>query len=564
VACSTTVAPADAPLAIERERAEDAVVQGPGVTYGKGCLPQNRVAMTLFHNRFMRLRVLGRYTLWQLLVFLSVVVLIGGLCYYEHKRATWAVTREHRTVEEIGAVTAYVFEYCLAMLFLPLNHNPNGLFPYLLGSSWEYLLDMHKWLGDACLFFVTVHSVFALLKPWVYSHDIHRVIKCILYPINLCGVIALFVMWALRILSIGWIRRRYRYEIFYACHVVLTAATIVLLSFHVRHPLYLWEVLAVPAALWVIDIGWRLWKGFHSGRARVISKVTLHKSGCTILELDAVHGPSFSFEPGQWGLLCLPSVSRLEHHPFALLASTLSPPASDSEAGAAAGAAAPLASGSSHHKTIKVLVKTLGDWTKRLEATPLAALRRSSAFLQGPIGRIPIDMEAYENVVLVGAGCAIAPAIGHAQRLFLWRRARAADASLAHVQGGATVPLAGAKPRRIWLVLTVVYRDMYVQFADDLTAFAGNEAFRVLCYESGPYGALFTPETHKVSPEEEAMVPVPVTLGMPDLHAIFQNIRKECSGCVAAVVAGPPPVEEAAVRASKAAGFTLHIEPNSW
>lgn len=456
------------------------------------------------------------------------------------------------------------------MLFLPLNHNPNGLFPWLLGSSWEYLLALHKALGDAAVLLVTLHSVTVTIWFWALSHDVHKVIHTLLMYKNVTGVISLFCFWLLRLFSFGWLRRRVPYELFYAAHVVLTASGVTLMTLHVRKPLFLWEVLAVPAGLWAIDLLWRAWTSFRSGRARVVAKTTMHKSGCTVLELEAIHGPAFAFEPGQWGLLCLPAISRVQFHPFALLASTLEDDDSNAESGK-----------QRRSKKIRILAKTLGDWTKRLESTPLAALRRSSAFLQGPIGRIPIDMESFDNVVLVGAGCAIAPAIGHAQRLFLARRKQQHTSSNAsHVQQASAMVasssasaaaaaekelIAGPKPRRVWLVLTVVYRDMLSPFSEDLAAFAGCDAFRVLCFESGPYGALFSPETHAVSAEEDSMVPVPVSLGMPDIPTLFADIRRECGAApVAAVVCGPPPVERASVLASKRSNFTLHVEANSW
>jgi hypothetical protein len=506
--------------------------------------------MVLLHNRLLRWRPVPRVhlTLFQLLTAAAVLALTGGLAYREWARAeVWAAGSPQRVLMELSAITANLFEYLLPLLLLPLNRNPNGLFPYLFATSWEHSLVLHKRMGDLLVAFATVHSV---CEVWVWCARFHTaaaVWQRLRYWKNLCGLASLVAMLLLRLLAIPALRRRYKFEWFRALHVVLTVASFVLFTLHCRKPGFAWKILSVPVGLWALDIAWRLYSSYRNGRARVVAKTVLSRSHATVLELEVDPRGTFSFEPGTWAFLCIPALSRFQFHPFAILASTLEDHSEEETAistVASAVSSSSLASSKGFkRRNVVILAKNLGDWTQALEDIPLSVISSRDAFLQGPVGRIPFRLEAYKTVVMIGAGCAIAPAIGLTQRIYLERQRakRSETTSAALIEKGP----------RAWLILTVQFRDLYAPFAADIAAFASDPAFRLSLYESGPNGNLYDPATHVPTEEEVAMVPVPVKIGMPNIGELLAAINHEAAhpSDVAVIAAGPPVVQNVCVRA---------------
>jgi len=257
------------------------------------------------------------------------------------------------------------------------------------------------------------------------------------------------------------------------------------------------------------------------------------------------------------GLFVCSFFSRVEFHPFAILAADIAPNDYENPSVTIPEDLQPerVENLPNNVNRIKVFVKTLGDWTANLEATPFSSLRLSNAFIQGPIGRIPTVFESYPSVVLAGAGCGIAPMIGHAQRLYLMSKNAPCCAGCAGYPG----------PRNIYLVLVVPGRDMLVPFTRDLSFLNTDPRYHLILYETGPNNGLYDPDTHVVSEEEKSMMFYDVKIGLPNIEAVFDSIREESLGVKTAVVtAGPPPFEKSVISACRKNGFTLHCEADKW
>lgn len=582
----------------KRPEGSKSVDAGTGVSY-KNWIPDNRVSKAVFHNTFLRKRLIRGWsiTIWQVLVFLVTFGLIAGLGYYQHTQTKINPKVKFRAVRELASVcpffsspfssvppdffftdcslfiilfqiSGYVFEYLLPFLFLPLSRNPNGLFPYLFASSWEYLLEFHKFMGHILVLLVSFHGVMCTVMFYLATkHSWAKTWKILKTWKNLTGIISLGAFLLLWISAFTPLRRKYKYEIFHCLHVIFTVGAVVFMFYHVHHPALTWKILIVPAIFWGLDLLWRFYTSFFSGRARVVSKQVLPNSHATVIELDATNEKLFSFEPGQWAYICLPSVSRVEFHPFALLASDISEPDTrfepelDKDLQKEDVADTDPAASVQPRRRVKVLIKTLGDWTARLEKVPFSTLRLSSAFVQGPIGRIPVDFEHFPQVVLIGAGAGIAPTIGHAQRLLLAARRRQEGAT----KSSDATALIG-KPYKVWVFLIVPFRDMFVPFNNDICTLCNTTSmFSVSCFETGPNGALFNPETHVVTAEEKAIVATDVKIGLPNVNELFALVKEQSLGQkVAVVAAGPKPFERAVINASQTSNFTLHLESSAW
>ncbi|GMF21597.1 unnamed protein product [Phytophthora fragariaefolia] len=101
-------------------------------------------------------------------------------------------------------------------------------------------------------------------------------------------------------------------------------------------------------------------------------------------------GEVFEFEAGQYAFLCIPSISRLEWHPFTI-------------------------SSSPHEDIVSFYIKSSGDWTAKVL---LAASKSDGAkapfniLVDGPYGLVSIDIdspEAYSHFALFAGGIGVTP-----------------------------------------------------------------------------------------------------------------------------------------------------------
>ena len=440
-----------------------------------------------------------------------------------------------------------------------MRRNPNGLFPYLFASSWEYLLEFHKAIGHIEVLLLVLHGVTATLMFYLNMHNSWEKTWAIFKNWKMMsGLISLGCFVLLWVTAFTPLRKKYKYEIFHIGHVIFTVGGFFLMFQHITYPDLARNIMIVPAALWGLDLLWRFYTSFIAGHCRIVSKQVLPNTKGTVIELDASLPSLFSFEPGQWGYICIPAVNWVEFHPFALLASDITEPEvrfeheQDSDLKKSSVEDEAPEGTYRRRKCVKVFVKTLGDWTRNLEKKPWSRLRKSVAFIQGPIGRIPTDFNHYPYIVLVGAGAGVAPVIGHAQRLYLENRRREEKNPMAKLTGG---------PRMVWVILVCTFRDILVPFNDDLLTLSNESSlFTIGCYETRRLA-----KSRIVSEEERAMISVNVMIGRPDLKDLFLRIKDEANkNKVAVVAAGPEPFEKTVVSASQHAGFTLHVEAGSW
>ena len=108
----------------KRPLGSESVDGGAGVSY-KNWIPDNRVSKAVFHNSFLRKRLVRGWsiTIWQVLVFLVSVGLIAGLGYYQHTQTKINPKVKFRAVRELASVChllnlfACFFFFCFLIVF---------------------------------------------------------------------------------------------------------------------------------------------------------------------------------------------------------------------------------------------------------------------------------------------------------------------------------------------------------------------------------------------------------------------------------------------------------------
>ncbi|CAB1459176.1 unnamed protein product [Pleuronectes platessa] len=146
-----------------------------------------------------------------------------------------------------------------------------------------------------------------------------------------------------------------------------------------------WKWVVGPMFLYLCE---RLVRFYRSHQKTVITKVVMHPSNTLELQMKK---KGFSMEVGQYVFIQVPSISRLEWHPFTLT----SAPEDD---------------------FFSVHIRIVGDWTQALleayggdKDETQEAWKLPKIAIDGPFGTASEDVFRYEVVVLVGAGIGVTP-----------------------------------------------------------------------------------------------------------------------------------------------------------
>ena len=300
----------------------------------------------------------------------------------------------------------------------------------LLGLSFERAIAFHK-LGAVFALVVTLAHVISVgVQPEFgldefgcddgtdYGHG------------SVYGTIAAACIAALALFSVGYVRRWW-YELFKTTHVLLAPTAI---GFACWHATKMWYYILPVLILYGLDkfIGLvRAWR--------------VHLASVTLLEADGPGGPpltrltlhlscDFPYSAGQFAFACIPEISALEWHPLSLA----SPCTSEKVV------AGP-------RQTVDLLVRgSVGGtaWGDKVAALAASAdpVEGVKVCLDGPYGKLSLDLCRYGVVLLIAGGHGVTPFPSIAAEL----AALGAKRSGAFSPGGA--PLQRA--RLIWISRT--------------------------------------------------------------------------------------------------------------
>jgi predicted ferric reductase len=328
------------------------------------------------------------------------LVLAGGLVAANVALIVWLwahggnVTQVHSTGDllvSIARLTGLLGAFSALLQVLLLAR-----IPWLERTvGFDRLTVWHRWNGHACLYLVLAHVVFsvwgyAALDRLPLTKEISTMIAGGVYPGMITATIGTALLIAVVLSSIVLVRRRVRYEAWYAIHLTVYAS-IALAWFHQiptgnelvldRSAADYWRGLYL--ATLVLLVGFRLFVPVVNAfrfRMRVVEvvdegagAVSLHIEGRRLGRLHARAGQFFLWRfltPDGWWA----------SHPFSL-------------------SAAP------DGLSLRITIKDLGDFTSRAATIPTG----TRVLTEGPFGVFTDTVRRRSKVALIGGGIGITP-----------------------------------------------------------------------------------------------------------------------------------------------------------
>lgn len=267
----------------------------------------------------------------------------------------------------------------LSFLFFPVTRGSSVL--PLLGLTSEASIKYHIWVGHIVMAFFTAHGICYLIY-WSSTHQISEMWQWENTGIsNLAGVVSLaagLILWATT-----WpkIRRKIFELFFYAHHLYILF--IVFFVFHVG--ISYGSIMLPGFILFMIDRFLRFLqsrKNIHLMSARVLP--------CEVVELNFMKSTSLNYTPMSTMFVNVPSISKLQWHPFTITSSS-----------------------NLESTTISVLIKREGSWTRKLYellAVP-SSVDHLDVCLEGPYGPASTHFLRHDLLVMISGGSGITPFI---------------------------------------------------------------------------------------------------------------------------------------------------------
>uniref|UniRef100_A0A7N0TF09 FAD-binding FR-type domain-containing protein n=1 Tax=Kalanchoe fedtschenkoi TaxID=63787 RepID=A0A7N0TF09_KALFE len=270
----------------------------------------------------------------------------------------------------------YIGNICWAFLFFPVTRG-SSILP-LVGLTSESSIKYHIWLGHLSNLLFALHSV-GFFIYWIMTDQMVLALEWSKdYVSNVAGEIAFalsLVIWAT---SIPWIRRT-MFELFFYTHHLY----ILYIVFYILHVGPAYTCMILPGIfLFVIDRYLR----FLQSRQRVkLVSARILPSG--FAELNFAKAPGLKYNPTSILFVNIPSVSRLQWHPFTVTSNCNLQP-----------------------DTLSVVIRNKGTWTQKL-CQQLTAADHVEASVEGPYGPTKFDFLRHELLVMVSGGSGITPFI---------------------------------------------------------------------------------------------------------------------------------------------------------
>ncbi|KAJ8773188.1 hypothetical protein K2173_028365 [Erythroxylum novogranatense] len=326
---------------------------------------------------------------WTELSFLVMflALLVWSFAYYLHGMfayITQEASREGLQVWEaklrsVGLTLGLVGYISLAFLFFPVTRGSSVL--QFMGLTSESSIKYHIWLGHITMALFTAHG-FCYIIFWIKTHQISQMLKWDKYLVsNVAGEIALFaglIMWATSLKRI----RRKLFELFFYSHYLY----IVFVVFFVFHVGFSDSCIILPGFyLFLIDRYLR----FLQSQQKV-GLVSARVLPCETVELNISKFQGLSYTCMSSIFINVPSISRLQWHPFTVTSNSNTDP-----------------------DKLSIVIKSEGSWSSKLyqilsSPSPTDHLEIS---LEGPYGPASTHFMRHDLLVMVCGGSGITPFI---------------------------------------------------------------------------------------------------------------------------------------------------------
>ncbi|BBN00036.1 ferric-chelate reductase [Marchantia polymorpha subsp. ruderalis] len=267
-----------------------------------------------------------------------------------------------------------------ALLWIPVTRGSPLL--RVIRLPWEHAVRYHIWLAQIALSLFAAHAA-TFIVFFAANHQVKHVFTWRTSPgaAVICGFCALIIGLVMWLTALPIVRRK-QFDLFYNIHQFYVAFFI-LFACHVVSAVY---YVAIPVLLYFIDRFIRL---VQSRKNVEILKARLLPSGA--VELKFLTPPNFVYHPLSVVFVLLPSVSRLQWHPFSVTSSRLD-----------------------KKSELSICIKPIGGWTRGI--TDIFSGRKVhrcpfsfKASLEGPYGDEADFYLNYKTLVLIAGGIGITP-----------------------------------------------------------------------------------------------------------------------------------------------------------
>jgi NADPH oxidase len=274
----------------------------------------------------------------------------------------------------------------------------NNILTIVCGVSFERAMFYHKWAGVFAIITGFIHGYIALWKG--DSDDGHHdrrldgydgppptsvstFFNAIKDDDNFTGFLLLLLM---MLTACSYVVKNYWFEIFYYFHFTVSFAIFIFALMHEA------GFLAFCYGVWMADLFLRYILTLK--KSTNVSAIVLD-AGVICLTIPK----EFEYKSGQYCFIMIPSLNMFEYHPFSI-------------------------SSSPNETNLTFHIRTLGDWTAKLENHIKAEYFKSNnssnhikpncsmdMYIEGPFGvsAIDIDNQDYEVLLLVSGGIGVTP-----------------------------------------------------------------------------------------------------------------------------------------------------------
>ncbi|GAB4861691.1 hypothetical protein Ancab_036944 [Ancistrocladus abbreviatus] len=266
---------------------------------------------------------------------------------------------------------------CLSFLFFPVARGSSVL--PLFGLTSEASIKYHMWLGHLTMLLFTAHGACYLLLWGVTNRISHEVLNWQHVGIaNVPGEVALIAGLCLWATTLPPIRRKL-FELFFYTHHLY----ILFVFFFFLHVGVSFMCIMLPGFyLFMID---RLLRFLQSRRrVRLVSARILPSE---FVELNFSKTSGLSYTPTSILFINVPSISKLQWHPFTITSSS-----------------------SLESQTLSVLIKVRGNWTTKLsQVLASSPVDRLEVAVEGPYGPASTHFLRHDTLVMVSGGSGVTP-----------------------------------------------------------------------------------------------------------------------------------------------------------
>ncbi|KAM7274943.1 hypothetical protein ACFE04_016809 [Oxalis oulophora] len=296
-------------------------------------------------------------------------------------------------LQNVALMLGVAGNVALIFLFFPVTRGSSVL--ALFGLTSEASIKYHIWVGHIVMILFTGHGLGYIIY-WAATNNISEMLKWPKTELsNLAGELSLLAGLLLWATTFPRIRRNF-FELFFYTHYLY----ILFELFYIFHLGIESTIFSLPGFyLFMVDRYLRFLQSRQ--RVRLVSSRILP---CEALELNFSKSPGLKYNPTSIMFVNIPSISRLQWHPFTIHSNSNLDP-----------------------NTLSILIKTEGSWTQKLHqklsSTP--SLDRLEVSVEGPYGPASTHFLRHAALVMVSGGSGISPLISVIRELVFF----AAEAS---------------------------------------------------------------------------------------------------------------------------------------